>query len=65
MVKTKVSIVTTEANPLMAKIHNNPKGSETHRMPFIITRELEKEWLTPINDPLDLQKLKELVKSYD
>jgi putative SOS response-associated peptidase YedK len=36
------SIITTEANPLMAKIHNVKL-----RMPLILPRELEKEWLNP------------------
>ena len=34
------SIITVEANPLMAKIHNSKK-----RMPFIIPQEHEKDWL--------------------
>lgn len=36
------SIITTQANPLMAKIHNNKL-----RMPVILTRENEKQWLAP------------------
>jgi putative SOS response-associated peptidase YedK len=39
------SIVTTRANQLMAQIHNNPKGSEDHRMPVIISDEGENLWL--------------------
>jgi putative SOS response-associated peptidase YedK len=34
------SVLTTRANPLMAKIHNSKK-----RMPVILTRELEAQWL--------------------
>ena len=34
------TIVTTEANPLMAEIHNNKK-----RMPITLTPEREKQWL--------------------
>ena len=34
------SILTTEANPLMAKIHNSKR-----RMPVIIPKENEHEWL--------------------
>ena len=34
------SIITTEANLLMSEIHNSKK-----RMPVILSRELEKEWL--------------------
>lgn len=44
-----VSIVTTEANPLMARIHNNPKA-EGPRMPFIVPRELDTAWLSPDTD---------------
>jgi putative SOS response-associated peptidase YedK len=36
------SIITTEANALMAKIHNTKK-----RMPVILTEENEKKWLAP------------------
>jgi putative SOS response-associated peptidase YedK len=48
---TTVSIVTTAANPLMAGIHNNPKG-EGPRMPFIVPRTLDERWLRsePDND---------------
>ena len=35
------SIITVPANPLLARIHNTRK-----RMPFILTPEVEKEWLT-------------------
>jgi putative SOS response-associated peptidase YedK len=36
------SVLTTKANPLMEEIHNNKK-----RMPVIIPREYEKDWLSP------------------
>lgn len=36
------SVVTTEANELMAKVHNSSK-----RMPLILPREKEKTWLDP------------------
>lgn len=39
------SIVTTAANPLMAKIHNKKK-----RMPLIIPNDMVNDWLSPIND---------------
>lgn len=42
------SIVTTKANSLMAKIHNNPKLSNDARMPVILPEELENEWLNPL-----------------
>ena len=36
------SVLTTKANPLMEKIHNSKK-----RMPVIIPREMEQDWLNP------------------
>ena len=41
------SVVTTEANELMSKIHNSKK-----RMPLILTKEKEEDWLSskPINE---------------
>ena len=36
------SVLTTRANPLMEKIHNSKK-----RMPVILAREFEKDWLNP------------------
>ena len=38
---TTFSIVTTEANELMTEIHNTK-----HRMPIVLTKAMEKEWLT-------------------
>lgn len=48
-----LSIVTTEANELLAKIHNKPAKSETHRMPVILPKDRQEEWLQPINSELD------------
>ena len=39
-----VSIVTTVANPLLERIHNNPKA-EGPRMPFIVPRSADHLWL--------------------
>lgn len=57
------SIVTTKGNPMMAKIHNNPK-LRGPRMPLILPEELEDRWLDPINDELDIQQIQELVQSF-
>lgn len=38
---TTFSIVTTQANELMTEIHNTK-----HRMPVVLTKAMEKEWLT-------------------
>ena len=50
------SIVTTKANLLMTKIHNNPKLSGDSRMPVILSEDLENEWLKPLSKN-DLQEL--------
>lgn len=55
-----VSMVTTKANPLMAKIHNNPKQPEA-RMPAILSREDQLQWLQPIQSVSDVQRLKQLL----
>ena len=57
------SIVTTEGNPMMAEIHNNPK-LKGPRMPVILPDELEDAWLEPYRDELDQQKLEELLQPY-
>ncbi len=60
--KNTFTIVTTSANALMAKIHNNPSGSNTHRMPVILPQELQYEWLKPINDNVDKANIQELIQ---
>ena len=61
---TTFSIVTTKANPLLAKIHNNPKLAEP-RMPFILQDGMEDEWLKPINDnEEDKSFIKDLIQSH-
>lgn len=57
------TIVTTEGNSLLAKIHNNPK-LKGPRMPLILPEELENKWLVPLNDALDVESLKALIQSY-
>lgn len=49
------SIVTTKANEMMSRIHNNPKLKES-RMPVILPDGAENEWLKTQNVK-DLQKL--------
>jgi putative SOS response-associated peptidase YedK len=46
------SIVTTEANSIMAEIHNHKK-----RMPLILTPDQEQNWLNPNRNSIDLNKL--------
>ena len=65
VVHETVSIVTTDANPMMAHIHNKPKGSKVPRMPLILLREFQKDWLKEIVDKLDRQTIQELIKPFD
>ncbi|HEU4717891.1 MAG TPA: SOS response-associated peptidase [Bacteroidia bacterium] len=51
------SLLTTEANPLMAKIHNTKK-----RMPLILPSEKEKLWL---DETLSRETLTQLFAAYD
>lgn len=51
------SIITTEANPMMEKIHNTKK-----RMPVILEKQLEKDWIS--GEPSLLQRNK-LLKAYN
>jgi putative SOS response-associated peptidase YedK len=57
------TIVTTEGNSLLGKIHNNPK-LEGPRMPLILPSELEDDWLQPIEDELDIKQIQQLIGSY-
>ncbi len=57
------TIVTTEGNPMMARIHNNPKLIGP-RMPLIIPDELEDAWLQQVEDELDIKAIQELIQSY-
>lgn len=59
------TVVTTKANPLMTRIHNNPKASEGSRMPLILPKELAQDWLTPIHQKADQELIESLIQSYD
>jgi putative SOS response-associated peptidase YedK len=65
IIRHTFSIVTTEANPMMKYIHNKPKGSEGSRMPVIVPKGMEQVWLQDIQDPLDQQKVAEVIQPYD
>ena len=61
-IENTFTIVTTEGNPMMARIHNNPK-LKGPRMPFILSNEEEiKKWLNPVEDDLDKDLIKEIIK---
>ncbi len=49
-------IITTEANPIMADIHNTKK-----RMPLIIDRNKEKKWINPY---LSETEIKYIIKAF-
>jgi putative SOS response-associated peptidase YedK len=57
------SIVTTEGNPMMAKIHNNPKLAGP-RMPLILPEGMEEKWLVQVEDELDEKALLDLLQPY-
>ena len=54
------SQITTEANPMMRKIHN--AGKNPFRQPFILNREDEKRWLDP---ELPKEEIQKLLKPFD
>ncbi len=55
--KSTFSIITTDANPMMARIHNTKK-----RMPVILRREDEKRWL---EKGLTKEQIEEMLQPYD
>ena len=57
------SIVTTEGNSLLSKIHNSPK-LKGPRMPVILNVEMADAWLRSIDDELDIKAVQELIKPY-
>ncbi|MGD9928733.1 MAG: SOS response-associated peptidase [Mangrovibacterium sp.] len=58
------SIVTTTGNPMMAKIHNNPK-LEGPRMPLILEEDYTNNWLKTINSDSDKQMIQDLITPYN
>lgn len=59
------TVVTCEGNPTMAKIHNNPKAEMGPRMPVILTKENQDEWLIPCKTDEDKKHLQSLIKPLD
>lgn len=57
------SIVTTEANDLLKRIHNKT-GAEGSRMPVILTEEEEDAWLAPVNNAGDEAAIQALIRPY-
>lgn len=60
---TTFSIVTTEGNSLLARIHNNPKLAGP-RMPLILPDEMADQWLQPLRDDRDRGELEGLIRPY-
>ncbi len=57
------SIVTTEGNPMMAHIHNNPK-LKGPRMPLILDEAWAEKWLIEIEDEMDVRAVEDLIQAY-
>lgn len=55
------TIVTTNGNALLGKIHNNPK-LKNPRMPLILTEDQEEAWLQSIDDESDKERIQELIQ---
>lgn len=62
-VVNSISIVTTEGNELLSRIHNNPK-MKGPRMPLILSKDLQESWLQPVNSKTDQSAIKDLVQPY-
>jgi putative SOS response-associated peptidase YedK len=45
VVRRTYTLVTTRANSLMGRIHNNPKAEEGPRMPLVLPQHYEADWL--------------------
>jgi putative SOS response-associated peptidase YedK len=59
-----VTLVTTKANETMSRIHNNPKADEA-RMPVILPKEKQNEWLAPIHSDEDRKRIEALIVPFD
>lgn len=58
------SIVTTKANDLLGKIHNNPKAKES-RMPVLLNEEDAQTWINAdYRDPVQRTALESLIKPW-
>ena len=60
-----VTIVTTSGNGLLSKIHNNTKAEMGPRMPLILTREKQDEWLRPVKAEADKKHIQSLIRPLD
>jgi putative SOS response-associated peptidase YedK len=60
-----VSIVTTEGNAMMSKIHNNAAAEMGPRMPVILPKEKQDEWLVDCKTEVDQKYVQSQVKPID
>lgn len=58
------SIVTTVGNKTLTKIHNNPK-LDGPRMPVILPKNKQEEWLLDFKDDADKERLTNLIVPFD
>lgn len=57
------TIVTTDGNQMMGRIHNNPKLSGP-RMPLVLDEEIAEKWLIEVEEELDVKAVQDLIHSY-
>jgi putative SOS response-associated peptidase YedK len=62
LVRRTYTIVTTRANTMMARIHNNPKAEEGPRMPLILPQNYEADWLSVSSQAGMEELIKELTE---
>ena len=58
-----ISFDTSSENPLLTKIHNNPKLKKA-RMPVILHEELADQWLAKLDGTKDQKFIEELIQAY-
>nr|MBP6625445.1 SOS response-associated peptidase [Chitinophagaceae bacterium] len=63
-VSRTLSMITTQGNAMLAKIHNHPKASGP-RMPVILPKDKQDEWLKEMTDDELLQCIQKLLVPFD
>ncbi|NJN42932.1 MAG: SOS response-associated peptidase [Flammeovirgaceae bacterium] len=64
IVKRTVSLITTKGNSMLSRIHNNPK-MDGPRMPAIVIKEQESDWLDKSLSTKDSRQFQEMLVPYD
>jgi putative SOS response-associated peptidase YedK len=57
-----VTLVTITGNKIMSRVHNNPAAEMGPRMPVILPKEKQDEWLIPCRTDVDKKHLQELIR---